>query len=294
MNLAALHGWLRREHGYEGSLRSVQRYWRRAYPAPAVRARRRVETPAGAQAQVDWAHFPGLLVGGEAVDLVALHMVLSWSRREAIVWAPVTGRLVLAELPHGLLRAAGRGAGGGAGGQRADGGGAGRRGVGHDQRGVSALRDGAAVPCRCLRTAAAAGQGQSRAPGARPAAGNRPEWAELRGPRSAAGLDRWPTGGAGARSGAARRAGRAWRRPGHEERVLLTPLPAPLPEPFDVVVMRPVGRDGLVSLRGPAIQRAVPADWRDGRGAWRRRGGADPQSLHRSGARIRAGRRGGW
>ena len=87
VNLAALHGWLRREHGYEGSLRSVQRYWRRAYPAPAVRARRRVETPAGAQAQVDWAHFPGVLVGGEAVDLVALHMVLSWSRREAIVWS---------------------------------------------------------------------------------------------------------------------------------------------------------------------------------------------------------------
>src|SRR3954464_10598407 len=55
VNLAALHAWLRREHGYEGSLRSVQRYWRRAYPAPAVRARRRVETPAGAQAQVDWA-----------------------------------------------------------------------------------------------------------------------------------------------------------------------------------------------------------------------------------------------
>ena len=80
VNLAALHGWLRREHGYEGSLRSVQRYWRRAFPAPAVRARRRVETPAGAQAQVDWAHFPGLLLGDEVVDLVALHMVLSWSR----------------------------------------------------------------------------------------------------------------------------------------------------------------------------------------------------------------------
>jgi transposase len=46
-----------------------------------------VETPAGAQAQVDWAHFPGLLLGDEVVDLVALHMVLSWSRREAIVWS---------------------------------------------------------------------------------------------------------------------------------------------------------------------------------------------------------------
>ena len=87
VNLAALHDWLRREHGYGGSLRSVQRYWRRAYPAPAIRARRRVETPPGAQAQVDWAHFPGVVVGGEAVDLLAMHMVLSWSRAEAIVWS---------------------------------------------------------------------------------------------------------------------------------------------------------------------------------------------------------------
>ena len=39
VNLAALHEWLRREHGYGGSLRSVQRYWRGSYPAPAVRAR---------------------------------------------------------------------------------------------------------------------------------------------------------------------------------------------------------------------------------------------------------------
>jgi transposase len=47
VNLAALHDWLRREHGYDGSLRSVQRYWRRTFPAPGIRARRRVETPAG-------------------------------------------------------------------------------------------------------------------------------------------------------------------------------------------------------------------------------------------------------
>ncbi len=50
LNLGVLHEWLRAEHGYDGSVRSVQRYWRRRYPAPAIRARRRVETPAGAQA----------------------------------------------------------------------------------------------------------------------------------------------------------------------------------------------------------------------------------------------------
>ena len=87
INLAALHAWLVREHGYGGSLRSVQRYWKRTYPAPALRARRRVETPPGAQAQVDWAYFGGVQLAPEPVDLVAFHMVLSWSRKEAVVWA---------------------------------------------------------------------------------------------------------------------------------------------------------------------------------------------------------------
>jgi transposase len=87
INLAVLHAWLVSEYGYSGSLRSIQRYWARTYRAPAVRARRRVETPPGAQAQVDWAHFPAVVVGGIARDLVALHMVLSWSRKAAIVWS---------------------------------------------------------------------------------------------------------------------------------------------------------------------------------------------------------------
>jgi hypothetical protein len=42
INLAVLHAWLVAEHGYSGSLRSIQRYWARTYPVPAVRARRRV------------------------------------------------------------------------------------------------------------------------------------------------------------------------------------------------------------------------------------------------------------
>ena len=53
INLAELHEWLVAEHGYDGSLRSVQRFWAKHYPAPAIRARRRVETPPGAQAQAD-------------------------------------------------------------------------------------------------------------------------------------------------------------------------------------------------------------------------------------------------
>src|SRR4051794_26644743 len=87
INLAALHEWLVAEHRYDGSLRSVQRFWAKRYPAPAIRARRRVETPPGAQAQVDWAHFNAMMVGGAARDLVAFKMVLSHSRREAIIWS---------------------------------------------------------------------------------------------------------------------------------------------------------------------------------------------------------------
>ena len=95
INLAALHDWLVREHDYAGSLRSVQRYWTRTYPAPAVRARRRVELPADAQAQVDWAHFPRVMVGGSERELLALHMVLSFSRKAAVVWAESKDLLAL-------------------------------------------------------------------------------------------------------------------------------------------------------------------------------------------------------
>lgn len=87
INLALLHEWLRREHGYTGSLKSVQRYWKRTYPAPKIRSRRRVETPAGAQAQVDWVEFPGVTLGREEADLSALIVTLSWSRKRAVVWA---------------------------------------------------------------------------------------------------------------------------------------------------------------------------------------------------------------
>jgi transposase len=86
VNLAALHEWLVSEHGYAGSLRSVQRYFRRTYARPRVRARRRVETPPGAQAQADWAEFE-LVIGGERRRLYAFHFQLSHSRYGVVVWS---------------------------------------------------------------------------------------------------------------------------------------------------------------------------------------------------------------
>ena len=87
LNLAALHEHLIREHDYTGSLRSVQRYYRAHYPPPKRRARRRVETPPGGQAQADWAHFPGLVVASRKQDLYAFHLQLSHSRYAAVVWS---------------------------------------------------------------------------------------------------------------------------------------------------------------------------------------------------------------
>lgn len=59
INLAALHDWLCREHGYTGSLNAVQRYWRRTVPARANRARRRVQTAAGARLRSTGPSIPG-------------------------------------------------------------------------------------------------------------------------------------------------------------------------------------------------------------------------------------------
>jgi hypothetical protein len=75
------------EHGYASSYKAVQRFVRAHYPQPRLRVRRRVETPPGAQAQADWAEYPGIVVGGERVDLSAFHLVLSHSRCEAVVWS---------------------------------------------------------------------------------------------------------------------------------------------------------------------------------------------------------------
>lgn len=87
VNLQALYEWLVAEHDYAGSYKAIQRYVRAKYPRPKLRVRRRVETPPGAQAQADWAEFPGIVVGSEALDLHAFHLVLSHSRAEAIVWS---------------------------------------------------------------------------------------------------------------------------------------------------------------------------------------------------------------
>jgi transposase len=94
-NVQGLFEWLCLEHGYHGSYKSVLRYVRRRYPAPRLRPFRRVETPPGAQGQVDWGEFGGIDLGDGPQTLYGFVMVLSHSRREALLWCRSMDQLAL-------------------------------------------------------------------------------------------------------------------------------------------------------------------------------------------------------
>ncbi|NJD09402.1 MAG: IS21 family transposase [Gemmatimonadetes bacterium] len=104
VNLAALHEWLVSEHDFGGSLRGVQRYFQRHFPKPARRARRRVETPPGAQAQADWAEWPRVSIGGRPVYAYQFHLRLSHSRYGARVWSPRVDQLAWHEVHNQAFR----------------------------------------------------------------------------------------------------------------------------------------------------------------------------------------------
>lgn len=93
-SVEGLHDYLCQEHGYAGSYKSVRCYVRARFAAPKLRPFRRVETPPGAQSQSDWGEF--LLDIGDESGPVALHaffMVLSHSRKVAVVWSRAEDQL---------------------------------------------------------------------------------------------------------------------------------------------------------------------------------------------------------
>ena len=249
VNLAALHDWLVIEHGYGGSLRSVQRYWKRTYPKPAIRARRRVETPAAAQSQVDWAHFPGVLVGGERTDLLALHMVLSHSRYAATIWSRHKDQLSWLHChTEGFKRVGGVTAT-----VRVDNEktavikGAGAWGIINTtyRRYASIMRFHVdACPPRQPQTK---GKVERRVRDQRFSADpSRETWRDL------AELQAW-SDEMSERSARRRRCpatGLSVLETWQSERLLLGALPETLPEPFDIAVTRQVGIDGLVQFEG--------------------------------------------
>lgn len=257
LNLAALHERLIRDHAYRGSLRSVQRYYRAHYPPPARRARRRVETPPGSQAQADWAHFRGLVVARRNVDLYAFHLQLSHSRFGAVVWSERKDLLSWLTVHNGAFErlrgvpatvrvdnektAVARGAGAW-----------GRLNEAYRRYALSVRFHIDVCPPRAPE---AKGKVERRIRDQRLHADPRrqawdslqalQEWTDAR-MRQSAERRRCPSTGTSVLE--------AWRA----ELELLTPVP-PLPEPFDVVVHRRVGNDCLVQFEGRSY--SVPFAW---------------------------------
>jgi transposase len=104
VNVLALYNWLRQEHHYEGSYRSVLRFVRDRYPQPRLRPYRRVETPPGAQAQVDWGEFSDLDIGDGPQKLYAFVLVLSHSRKEVLIWSRGMDQLSWHQVHNEALR----------------------------------------------------------------------------------------------------------------------------------------------------------------------------------------------
>jgi transposase len=248
INLAELHDWLIEECGYPGSLRSLERYVAVRFPKPRLRARRRIETPPGAQAQADWADFVGVLIAGEQCDLYGFRLKLSHSRMGVTVWSMRKDQLSWHKVHNGGFERLG---------------------------GVPAT-----VRVDNEKTAVARGAGawgeineaysryaqtvrfhidpcQPRAPESkgkveRDIRGQR-FWADPRGRHwsSLEELQAWTDeqDEASARRRICPATGTTVWEAWQEERRDLAPLPI-LPEPFDIAVMRPVGIDCMVAFEG--------------------------------------------
>jgi len=104
VNVQELHEHLVAEYGYPGTYRSVLRYVRAHYPRPRMRTFRRVETPPGAQVQTDWGEYSRVDLGDGPEPLSAFLMVLSHSRKPAVVWSRRKDQLSWLSCHNGAFR----------------------------------------------------------------------------------------------------------------------------------------------------------------------------------------------
>lgn len=247
-NLKELHEHLAAEHGYEGSYKSVVRWVRARWGRPKVRTYRRVETPPGAQAQTDWGHFKPIVIGGEEVAPLAFVMVLSHSRKTAVVWSRSKDQVHWLNC-HNLSF------------ERLGGVPATNR-VDNEKTAVSrgagawgTITPAYAAYARSMRFHVDACQ--PRQPQAKGKTENKVRLARRLGPKqraydaldelqaeSDASLEVW------AKRSRCPVSGRTVWDTWEAELAHLQPLPVVMPEPFDTVVQREVQRDGLVNFEG--------------------------------------------
>jgi transposase len=245
-----LHEFLRAEHGYDGSYKSVRKFVRARFGPAPIRPFRRVETPPGAQTQSDWGEFRHVDLGDPdgPATLYAFVMVLSHSRKEAVVWSRSMDQLAW----HQVHNEAYRRLGGVAAVNRIDnlktgiarGGGA--WGQINEQYRVYARTLGFHVDACEVRSPEQKGKTERRVGVCRRL--------EIQGRRfeGLEGLQCWTD--ATLATAAARRTcpatGLSVAASWEAEKPFLRPLPALLPAPFDLVKTAPVHKDSTVQFEG--------------------------------------------
>jgi transposase len=271
-SVRGLYDDLVRDHGFSGSYKSVVRFVRRRAPAPSVRPSRRVESRPGAQAQADWAtrkvfvHELGGVTPLQTFVMPLSHArfttmrfyqdatMLSWLDAhnrafEAFDGVPLTVRID--NLKTGVKRGAGAWA------------------VLNDTYEAYAREVGFVVDPARPGKGSDKGKVERRVqevvgsivrPGERFVTLDDLNDAARERLLALSKTRRNPVTGTSIFD--------AWQA----EREVLRPLPVPLPEPFDVQVVRPVGRDGLVAFEGrrylapyPLVGRSVQVRGAPGR-----------------------------
>jgi transposase len=251
-----LHEFLRAEYGYDGSYKSVRKFVRARYGRPPVRPFRRVETPPGAQTQSDWGEFRQVDLGDACgpTTVYAFVMVLSHSRKEAVVWSRSMDQLAW----HHVHNEAYRRLGGVAAVNRIDNlktgivHGCGAWGQINEQYRVYARTMGFHIDACEVRAPEQKGKSERRV-------------GDCKGLNIAgrhfdglAGLQSWTDADRAART--SKRlcpvTGLSVAASWEAEKPLLRPLPELLPEPFDLVKTAPVHKDCIVHFEGRSY--AVP------------------------------------
>ncbi len=245
-----LHEFLRAEHGFDGSYKAVRKFVRARYGRPRVRPFRRVETPPGAQTQSDWGEFRRVDLGDPdgPTTVYAFVMVLSHSRKEAVIWSRSTDQLAW----HHVHNEAYRRLGGVAAVNRIDNlktgiaQGCGAWGQINEQYRVYARTLGFHVDACEVRRPEQKGKTERRVG----------DWKRLeiqgRSFDGLGGLQSWTDEALA--TAAARRTcpatGLSVAASWEAEKPFLRPLPALLPEPFDLVKTAPVHKDCSVHFEG--------------------------------------------
>ena len=254
VNVRDLFDHLVRSHAYPGSYKSVLRYVRSRFGRPRIRTYRRVETPPGAQAQSDWGVFPRIDIGAGPQRLSAFVMVLSHSRRPAVVWSEREDQVSWIACHNGAFQRLG----GIPAVNRIDNPktaiatGAGAWGTIHPTYAAYARTVGFHVDACAPREPQQKGKTEAKVRlcrGIFASLGTRFDGLEHLQQESDQRIERW------SERAICPATGKSVRESWEAEQAHLRPLPL-LPEPFDVTVQRTVGRDCLVHFE--QRQYAVP------------------------------------